>query len=70
MSAAELREIKSVPGSLDEALTALENDHSFLLEGGVFTADLLQKYIELKREHTDQVRQRPIPIEFALYYDV
>ena len=69
MTAEELREIKSVPGSLDEALDALENDHTFLLEGGVFTSDLLEKYIEFRREQADQVRLRPVPIEFALYYD-
>jgi glutamine synthetase len=69
LSAAELREIQSVPGSLDESLDALENDHTFLLEGGVFTSDLLEKYIELKREQADQVRLRPVPIEFSLYYD-
>lgn len=70
MSAAELREIHSVPGSLEEALDALENDHAFLLEGGVFTPDLLEKYIELKRSEASEVRLRPVPIEFSLYYDV
>ncbi len=69
LSAEELREIKSVPGSLDEALDALENDHTFLLEGGVFTSDLLEKYIEFRRDQADQVRLRPVPIEFVLYYD-
>ncbi|HVB61055.1 MAG TPA: type I glutamate--ammonia ligase [Ktedonobacteraceae bacterium] len=69
MSAAELSEIRSVPGSLHEALNALEDDHEFLLEGGVFTTDLLEHYVELKREQSDQVRLRPVPIEFALYYD-
>lgn len=61
----ELREISSVPGSLEESLNALENDHAFLLEGGVFTPDLLEKYIDLKREQADQVRLRPVPIEFS-----
>jgi len=70
MSAEELREISSVPGSLEESLKALENDHAYLLEGGVFTTDLLEKYIDLKREQSDVVRLRPAPIEFALYYDV
>ncbi len=69
MTAAELSEISSVPGSLDESLKALENDHAFLLEGGVFTSDLLEKYIELKRDQADVVRLRPAPIEFSLYYD-
>jgi len=69
MSAAELREICSVPGSLTESLKALENDHTFLLEGNVFTTDLLEKYIELKQAQADEVRLRPVPIEFSLYYD-
>ncbi len=65
----EKREIKSVPGSLDEALSALELDHEFLLAGDVFTTDLLGKYIEMKREQAAEVRLRPAPLEFALYYD-
>jgi len=69
LSAEELSEISSVPGSLEESLKALENDHAFLLEGGVFTTDLLEKYIEFKREQSDAVRLRPVPIEFSLYYD-
>jgi len=69
MSKEELSEISSVPGSLDESLKALENDHAFLLEGGVFTSDVLEKYVELKREQADQVRLRPAPIEFSMYYD-
>ena len=69
MSACEKREIKSVPGSLDEALTALEMDHEFLLQGDVFTSDLIEKYVELKREQSAEVRLRPAPLEFSLYYD-
>ncbi len=70
MSKEELREIGSVPGSLHDALSALEDDHSFLLEGGVFTTDVLEHYVELKRAQADEVRLYPVPIEFALYYDV
>ena len=70
LSPEELHEIRSVPGSLNEVLDALEDDHSFLLEGGVFTTDLLEHYVELKRSQIDEVRLRPTPIEFALYYDV
>ncbi|HCI79207.1 MAG TPA: type I glutamate--ammonia ligase [Ktedonobacter sp.] len=70
MSAEELSEIRSVPGSLEESLRALEADHSFLTEGGVFTTDLLQNYVDLKRAQSDEVRLRPVPIEFGLYYDV
>ncbi|HEU0000231.1 MAG TPA: type I glutamate--ammonia ligase [Ktedonobacteraceae bacterium] len=69
MSPAELREIRSVPSSLDAALDALEDDHAFLLEGGVFTTDLLEHFVELKRAQSDEVRLRPTPLEFALYYD-
>jgi glutamine synthetase len=70
LSAEELREIRSVPGSLEESLVALENDHAFLLEGGVFTADVLETYVEFKRSQSDEVRLRPAPIEFSFYYDV
>ncbi len=69
MTAEELSSIRSVPGSLEESLNALENDHEFLLEGDVFTPDLLEKYIDLKREQAAQVRLRPAPIEFSFYYD-
>jgi glutamine synthetase len=66
----ELAKIEHVPGSLDEALDALEDDHQFLLKGGVFTQDLIDTWIEYKRkEEADQVRLRPHPWEFALYYD-
>jgi glutamine synthetase len=66
----ELAKIASVPGSLDEALDALEQDHAFLLKGGVFTEDLIETWIEYKRrDEADQVRLRPHPWEFALYYD-
>jgi glutamine synthetase len=70
LSAAELREIRSVPSTLDASLDALEDDHAFLLDGGVFTTDLLEHYVELKRAQSAEVRLRPIPIEFELYYDV
>jgi len=70
MTAEELSNRRSVPGSLDEALTALESDHEFLLEGGVFTRDLIEHYVELKRAQSAEVRLRPVPIEFLLYYDV
>src|ERR671916_224182 len=66
----QLRDIKHVPSSLDEALDALEADHEFLLKGGVFTQDLIDTWIGWKRrEEADQVRMRPHPWEFALYYD-
>ena len=63
--------VKQVPGSLEEVLDALEADHQWLLEGGVFTQDVIDTWIEYKRTHElDAVRLRPHPHEFALYYDL
>jgi glutamine synthetase len=60
-----------VPGSLNEVLDALEKDHEYLLEGGVFTEDLISTWIEYKRTtEIDALRLRPHPYEFALYYDI
>jgi glutamine synthetase len=71
LSGEEMAQIPSVPGSLDEALDALEADHEFLLKGGVFTEDLLRTWIEYKRtEECAPIQIRPHPWEFALYYDV
>ncbi len=70
LSPEELAEIPKTPGTLDEALTALENDCDFLLQGDVFTPDVIQTWIEHKRKHeVDAVRLRPHPYEFCLYYD-
>jgi len=67
----EKANIKSTPGSLGEVLDALEKDHKFLLEGGVFTSDLLETWISYKRKNEmDQVALRPHPYEFHLYYDI
>jgi len=62
--------IPKVPASLEEALQALEDDHEFLLRGGVFTSDVLEVWVEYKRQEIDQVRLRPHPWEFHLYFDV
>jgi glutamine synthetase len=63
-------EIAQVPGSLDEALDALEADHDFLTKGGVFSRELISTWIEWKRTNeADVVRLRPHPAEFFLYYD-
>jgi glutamine synthetase len=65
-----LRKI-SAPGSLEEALDAPEDDHQFLLKGGVFTRDLVETHIGYKRSHEiDELRLRPHPYELFLYYDV
>jgi glutamine synthetase len=67
----EEKGIKQAPGSLDESINALEADHEFLLQGGVFTKDLIETYIAFKRENEiDQIRLRPHPYEFALYFNV
>jgi glutamine synthetase len=67
----ELAQVPQVPGSLDEALAALENDQEYLKAGGVFTADLIDTWITYKREREiDEVRLRPHPWEFYLYYDI
>jgi glutamine synthetase len=63
--------IKSTPGSLGEVLEALEADHEFLLKGDVFTKDVIETWIEYKRERElQQVALRPHPYEFHLYYDI
>ncbi len=70
LSPEELKDVPHMPGSLDEALGALERDHEFLLKGDVFTRDLIHTWIEYKREReVDAIRMRPVPYEFYLYYD-
>src|SRR5205807_641395 len=65
----ELAQVPQVPKSLDEALQALENDQAFLKAGGVFTDDLIETWISYKRlNEIDEVRLRPHPWEFMLYY--
>ncbi len=70
MSADELAQTRKTPGMLEEALSALETNHAFLLEGGVFTDDLIETWITYKRENElNPMYQRPHPFEFELYYD-
>jgi len=67
----ELRRIRSTPGSLGEALSALERDHAFLLEGGVFSTELINTWIAYKRTNeVNQAALRPTPYEYYLYFDV
>lgn len=67
----EAKDIKKAPGSLEEALDALEADHDFLLEGDVFTEDLISTWIEYKRENElKPLTQVPHPLEFQMYYGV
>ncbi|MDP6477482.1 MAG: type I glutamate--ammonia ligase [Nitrospinaceae bacterium] len=67
----ELAAVPKVPGSLDEALNALEENHEFLLKGDVFTQDAIDMWLEYKRENEiNAMALRPHPFEFELYYDV
>jgi len=71
LDAEEAAAIPSMPGSLDEALNELEKDHKFLLEGGVFSEEFIELWINYKRKvEADPVRMRPHPYEFHLYYDI
>ena len=70
LSPEELSKIPSTPGSLEGALEALEKDHSFLTESGVFTQDFIETWISYKLDNeVNPMRLRPHPYEFALYYD-
>ena len=67
----EAAKVMNTPGSLADVLDALEADHEFLLQGDVFTPDILEAYIAYKREaEVDPVRIRPHPHEFTLYFDI
>jgi glutamine synthetase len=71
LSPEEMRSVPSMPASLDEALSCLEQDHGFLIKGDVFSEDLIETYITYKRKNeADAIRLRPHPYEFALYYDI
>ncbi|MCG6154865.1 type I glutamate--ammonia ligase [Rubinisphaera margarita] len=71
MTPEELAETNVAPTSLTEALDALEADHDFLTAGDVFSKDMLDSFIEYKRtEEVDQLRLRPHPYEFDLYYNI
>lgn len=70
LSAEQVSSIAQVPSSLDEALDALQDDHEFLLEGGVFTSDVIETWIEYKRtQEADEIRLRPHPYEYFMYFD-
>lgn len=69
LSDEDKKEIRSVPGSLEEALDALESDTAFLTESGVFSDDFIANYIALKRNEAKQVAIRIHPHEFNLYFN-
>jgi glutamine synthetase len=65
------QKVKSFPSlcsSLEQALDNLEEDHAFLLEGGVFTQDIIAAYIEVKREEVTRLNMTTHPVEFDLYF--
>jgi glutamine synthetase len=71
LSPEELKDVPSLPGTLDESLKALEADHEFLLKGDVFSMDMIERWITYKREKEIQpLRLRPHPLEFQMYYDI
>ena len=70
MSQEELDQTNKTPASLDEALADLADDHAFLTKGDVFTDDLIETWISYKTENeVEELRLRPHPHEFSLYYD-
>jgi glutamine synthetase len=67
----EAKAVPQVPGALEEVLDNLEADHDYLLEGGVFTPDLIETWLSWKRENeVNAIRLRPHPHEFDLYFDI
>jgi glutamine synthetase len=67
----ELKKVPSLPGSLEQSLQALENDHKFLLKGDVFSEDVIHLWIDYKmKNEVNPVRMRPHALEFQLYYDI
>jgi glutamine synthetase len=71
LTSKESERIGVAPGSLEKACDELENDHEFLLNGDVFTADVIHYWIKYKRENeVDAIRMRPHPYEFCMYFDI
>ena len=71
LSPEELANVPSLPYNLAGSLDALERDHDFLTQNDVFTEELIASFIDYKRSaEVDEVRQRPHPYEFSLYYDI
>lgn len=71
LSPQELAEIPAIPASLEEALESLQKNHEFLLQGNVFSEDLINTWIDYKlTNEVNETRLRPTPMEFFLYYDV
>jgi glutamine synthetase len=71
MEPEELKDVPSTPGSLNEALKALSEDHEYLLRGDVFTEDVISTWIKYKTDkEIKPMALQPHPYEFMMYYDV
>jgi glutamine synthetase len=71
LSPEELKDVPRMPASLEEALEELERDHAYLMKGDVFTRDFFDMWIDYKMDQEiNQIRLRPHPYEFHLYYDI
>ena len=70
LPAEEAAEIPQVAASFEEALSALEADHEFLTAGGVMDKDMIQAYVDLKREEVERLNSTTHPVEFDMYYSV
>ena len=70
LPAEEALAIPTVAETFDVALDALEADHEFLTKGGVFTEDMIQGFLELKREEVETLNMTTHPVEFDMYYSV
>jgi len=68
LSEEERKSIRKTPGSLSQALDALEKDHAFLTAGGVISEDFIQAYIKQKRAEVLRVETAPHPLEYIMYY--
>jgi glutamine synthetase len=64
----ELKNVPTVCGSLREAINALDGDREFLKKGGVMDDDMIDAYLDLKREELDRFETHPHPVEFEMYY--
>ena len=68
LSEKEVKKVPTVCGSLREALESLQTDNDFLTQGGVFSKDQINAYVELKMEEVINFEHSPHPIEYQMYY--
>ena len=70
LTAEQAAKLPSLCSSLDQALHALEDDYEFLLQGNVFNTEILQTYVEVKRQEAERLNMTTHPVEFDLYYSL